>query len=96
MNNEEKILAMLTQMQADISGMKNDMTGIKTRLDYDVDVRLKALAEGQGIIEKRLDAVEGRLAEVKALAESTADKVDVIHAVVTQHSTSIAELKAAQ
>lgn len=145
MNNEEKILAILTQMQADVSGISDrmerlesgqaalegrmeringdlkftnlglrnlehkqsafegrmgrleealskaqgDITSIKARLDYDVDKRLTALVEGQEAIERRLDTLD----EVKTLAESTADKVDVIHAVVAQHSADITELK---
>ena len=34
--------------------------------------------------------------EVKALAERTADRVDVIHSVVAQHSATITELKQAK
>ena len=96
MNNEEKILAILTQMQDDISGLKEDVSGIKVRLDYDVDVRLKAMSDGQDVIEKRLDSINGELHDIKELAEKTADKVDVIHAVVTQHSAAITELKKVQ
>lgn len=103
MNNEEKILAMLEQMDARIDKMdtrmdqmQEDISGIKVRLDYDVDVRLKAMSEGQEVIEKRLDSIDGELHDVKELAEKTADKVDVIHAVVTQHSAAITELKKVQ
>ena len=87
------------QMQGDIAGLKagqtamqGDITGIKVSLDYDVDVRLKALTEGQEAIEKRLDTLD----EVKVLAEETRDKVDVIHAVVAQHSGAITELRQAK
>lgn len=102
MNNEEKILEllekhgeMLAQMQGDLTSVKDDLAHVKTRLDYDVDKRLDALADGQSIIEKRLDTLEGTMGEVKKLAEETSDKVDVIHAVVTQHSKAITELKKA-
>ena len=89
MNNDEKILEILTQMQETQKQMQGDLAHVKARLDYDVDKRLDALAEGQSAIEERLDT----LAEVKTLAEETRDKVDVIHAVVTQHSGAITELK---
>lgn len=99
MNTEEKILAILekhsemfTQMQADISGIKENIDRINLRMDFDVGKRLDALAEGQAIIEKRLDTLD----EVKELAKGTKDRVDVIHAVVTQHSAAITELKKVQ
>ena len=103
MNNEEKILAVLEQMngrmdqiQGDLTSVKDDLAHVKARLDYDVDKRLDALAEGQSVIEKRLDTLDGTMGEVKKLAEETSDKVDVIHAVVTQHSKAITELKKAR
>lgn len=96
MNNEEKILAILEQhskmfekMQDDISSLKagqssmqDDIAAIKTRLDYDVDVRFKAINASLDVIEKRLDTLD----DVKELAEETKEKVDVIHSVVAQHS----------
>ena len=96
MNNEEKILVMLTkiqeeqeQMREEQKQMQKDIQHINGRLDLDVCKRLDALAEGQGAIEQRLDTLD----EVKELAEKTSDKVDVIHAVVSQHSGAITELK---
>lgn len=34
MNNEEKILAILTQMQEDISGLKDGQTRLESRMDH--------------------------------------------------------------
>lgn len=103
MNTEEKILAILekhsemfAQMQADISGIKENIDRLNLRMDLDVGKRLDALSEGQDVIEKRLDTLGNSMGEVKKLAETTADKVDVIHAVVTQHSAAITELKKVQ
>lgn len=99
MNNGEKILAMLTkiqekqeQMREEQKQMQKDIQHINGRLDLDVCKRLDALAEGQSAIEQRLDTLD----EVKELAEKTSDKVDVIHAVVSQHSGAITELKKAR
>lgn len=85
MNNEEKILTILTQMQDDISG-------IKLRLELDIEKRFDAVNESIDVIAEKLDTLD----EVKQLAEKTSDKVDVIHAVVTQHSAAITELKKVQ
>lgn len=76
--------------------MQDEIHLTNVRIDLDVGKRLEALAEGQSIIEKRLDTLEGTMSEVKELAEKTSDKVDVIHAVVAQHSGAIAELKKAR
>ena len=92
MSNEEKILAMLAEMQEDQRQIRDDITGIKVRLDYDVDVRFKAISEDIDVIKAKLETLD----EVKDLAEKTADKVDVIHAAVVLHGQDIAELKKAQ
>ena len=86
----------LDQMQTTQDQMQEDLAHVKARLDYDVGKRLNALAEGQSVMEKRLDTLEGTIGEVKELAEKTSDKVDVIHAVVAQHSGAITELKKAR
>jgi len=94
------------KMQDDIAGMKDDIAGLKTtqakmqddlthvkaRLDYDVDERLKAINEGIDAMREKQDTMD----KVKELAEETRDKVDVIHAVVSQHSAAITELKKVQ
>ena len=86
-------------MQEDIAGLKDGqaqmqdvLTAIKVRLDYDVDVRLKAISEDIDVIKTKLETLD----EVKELTEKTADKVDVIHAVVAKHGAAISELKQAQ
>ena len=106
MSNEEKILAILAEIKVTqekqgqaleehskmFEKMQDDITAIKVRLDYDVDKRFDALAEGQAMIEKRLNTLD----EVKELAEETRDRVDAIHAAVVQHSAAITELKQAK
>ena len=99
MNNEEKILNLLTQMNIrmdEMTGrmdqMQDDITSIKLRLELDVEKRFDAVNDSIDAISKKLDTLD----EVKELAEGTADKVDAICAVVTQHSAAITELKKVQ
>lgn len=110
MTNEEKILELLTLMQQDISVLKGDVSGlksdvsslkdgqakleadvsgIKVRLDIEIQKQLDQLADGQ-------DQLHRKITRVESLAEETRDTVDVIHAVVSQHSRDIIELKKVQ
>lgn len=103
MNNEEKILGMLEKltekvdcidqrmdrMEERLDRVEADVSGIKVRLDVDVQRQLDLLSEGHTRVVERLDTLE-------ELAEETRDKVDVIYAVVKRHSGEIAELKKAQ
>lgn len=102
MNNEEKILAMLSQMQADISGMRDDITGlkagqvqmqdditsVKARLDYDVTKRFDAVNEG-------IDAILEKLTPKDRIEELEADVV-VLKTALKAISLEVAELKKAQ
>lgn len=97
MTNDEKILELLMKMQGQMDAMQSkmdtvatDISGIKTRLDLDVDKKLQLLAEGQEILKERLDVLD----EVKELAEDTKATVDVMYAVVSKHSLDISKIKA--
>ena len=81
MNNEEKILEMLTQMQA-------DLTYVKARLDYDVDKRLSAINEG-------VDAIQETMVS-KSRVEQLEDDVIVLKTAVKMLTQEVAELKKAQ
>ena len=88
MNNEEKILAILENMDKRLGTLEADVSGIKVRLDIDVQRQLNLLAEGQEEILSRMpseddmDIIDGRL--------------DALEAVAKTHSKEIAELKKAQ
>ena len=82
----------MDQMEGRMDRMETDISGIKVRLDVDVQKQINLLCEANSRIVERLDALE----EVRELAEETRDKVDVIYTVVKQHSGEIAELKRAQ
>ena len=81
MNNEEKILAMLTQMQTDI-------TGIKLRLELDVEKRFDAVSEGIDFILEQLTP--------KSRVEALEADVIVLKAAIKALSSEVAELKKAQ
>ncbi len=90
--NQAAINGRMSRFEDGLTEVKDGVSRVNVRLDLDVGKRLDAMAEGQAAIEKRLDA----LGEVKELAEKTKDKVDVIHAVVSQHSAAITEPKQVQ
>lgn len=81
MNNEEKILAMLTQMQTDI-------TGIKLRLELDVEKRFDAVNEG-------IDSILEQLTP-KSRVEALEADVVVLKAAIKALTSEVAELKKAQ
>lgn len=95
MNNEEKILAMLAQIQAEQQQMRgeqhqmrDDITAIKIRLDYDVDKRFDAVNEG-------IDAILAQLTPKRKVEEMDADIV-VLKTAVKMLTQEVAELKKAQ
>lgn len=90
MNNEEKILAMLTQMQEDQKQMREDITGIKLHLELNVDKQLKLLSEGQANILEHIDD------KITERTESLQDQIDVLRAATMQNSREIRTLKKAQ
>lgn len=90
MNNEEKILAMLTQMQENQKQMREDITGIKLHLELNVDKQLKLLSEGQANILEHIDE------KVTERTESLQDQIDVLRAATMQNSRDIRALKKAQ
>lgn len=88
----DRMEGRVDQMEGRMDRMETDISGIKVRLDVDVQKQINLLSEANSRIVERLDALE----EVRELAEETRDKVDVIYAVVKMHSGDIAELKKAQ
>ena len=88
----DRMEGCMDQMEGRMDRMETDISGIKVRLDVDIQKQINLLSESNSRIIERLDALE----EVKELAEETRDKVDVIYTVVKRHSGEIAELKRAQ
>jgi len=95
MNNEEKILAMLTQMQGDITDLKtaqtkmqDDLTHVKARLDYDVEKRFDAVNEGIEAILEQLTP--------KSRVEALEADVVVLKTAIKALTQEVAELKKAQ
>ena len=95
MNNEEKILEMLTQMQEEQKQMRkeqqqmrDDITGIKLRLELDIEKRFDAVNEG-------IDAILAQLTPKRKVEEMDADIV-VLKTAVKMLTQEVAELKKAQ
>ena len=62
---EEKILSVLEKMQAGISGLKAgqdamqvDISGIKVRLDTEIERKINLLAEGQDLMLEKLERLD--------------------------------------
>ena len=95
MNNEEKILEMLTSLTTAVSKQGEQIAEIQETLtrvaitqENIVLPRLDTLAEGHTHIVKTLAS--------KAQVEDLSDDVDVIKEVVSRHSVDIGKLKKAQ
>ena len=108
MTNEEKILDMLTQMQADISDIKTDVADLRTDVDgiktdvselrTDVD-GIKVVLESD--IARKLNLLaEGRTTMFdKLILEHIEDmeaEISVLKAVSKEHTREINRLKKAQ
>lgn len=98
MNTEEKILALLEQIQQEQKQMRADMGQMQTTLtrvavtqENMVLKSLDALAEGQDLTHQRLKdlAGKGELAELR-------EEVRLLRTVVAQNTRDIEALKAAQ
>lgn len=102
MNNEEKILAMLSQIQEEQKQMRDeqkqmrdeqkrmrdDITGIKLRLELDVEKRFDAVNEG-------IDAILAQLTPKRRVDELESDVI-VLKTAVKMLTQEVAELKKAQ
>ncbi len=98
MNNEEKILVMLAQMQSDIADLKDAQSSMQTTLtrvavtqENIVLKSLDALAEGQDLTYQKLKDLAGR-DELTELRE----EVRLLRSVVAQNTKDIEALKTAQ
>lgn len=95
MNNEEKILEMLAQIQEDQKQMReeqqhmrDDITGIKLRLELDIEKRFDAVNEG-------IDAILAQLTPKRRIEEMDAD-ITILKAAVKMLTQEVGELKKAQ
>ncbi len=109
MNNEEKILAMLTQIQADQQQMCDDITGLKvgqsavqksiTTMQDDITaikVRLDYDVDKRfDAVNEGIDAILAQLTPKRKVEEMDADIV-VLKAAVKMLTQEVAELKKAK
>lgn len=95
MNNEEKILAMLSQIQEEQTRMReeqtrmrDDLNAVKLRLELDVEKRFDAVNEG-------IDAILEQLTPKSRVDELESDVI-VLKTAVKMLTQEVAELKKAQ
>lgn len=98
MTNEEMILTLLSQMQADIGDIKADMADVKSHvsnieltLENTVNPALDALAEGQDLLHQKFKELASREDVDDLRAE-----VRMLRKVVALHTQEIEDLKQAQ
>ena len=92
---EEKILSVLEKKQADISGLKAgqdamqvDISGIKVRLDTEIERKINLLAEGQELMLEKLE----RLDDMEVMDT----RITALEAMVKKLNRDIEKLKRAQ
>lgn len=88
MNNEEKILAILSQIQEEQTRMRDDLNAVKLRLELDVEKRFDAVNEG-------IDAILEQLTPKSRVDELESDVI-VLKTAVKMLTQEVAELKKAQ
>lgn len=89
MNNEEKILEMLTQIQVDQAKMKDDISGLRqtvTRVavtqENVVIPQIKLLAEGHDLLlqklarKERVEALEDDVALLKTVIKAMSQRIE--------------------
>lgn len=108
MNNEEKILQMLTELSEGQLEMRSDIGQINRRLDAvekamatkenlaDAKVLMEAYFDPKfALLADELKLVQEKMLPAEAL-DDVEDRLDVLEAVVRRHSREIEKLKKAQ
>ena len=90
MSNEEKILEMLAAInkRLDTMATKDDLSDTKVLMEAYFDPKFGLLADGLKLVQEKMLTAEA--------IEDVEDRVDVLEAVVKDHSREIRELKKAQ
>lgn len=105
MNNEEKILEMLTEMRSDIAELKDTQAKQGGRLDEMQETLTRVAVTQEGVVLPKIQLLFDGHSELKRELDTLATKeqveelagdVDVIKAVVTRHSGEIGQLKKAR
>lgn len=98
MNNEEKILEMLSKMQGDITGIKEtleevDQRSIRTQvlLETDITDRLQLLYDGHALLKEKMEELVS-----KSRIEEIETDIDLLKHAFKLMQQDIAELKKAQ
>jgi len=88
MNNEEKILSMLENMQNDIKEVKDRLGNVEEKvvatnimIENEIEPRLKALADGRKMLVERLWDLPDEVEEIK-------DSVSILKFIQTEMAKS--------
>ena len=72
MANEEKILALLGQIAADVSEVKVRMGSMEARMDS-IEARMDSMEARMDSIEAHMDSIEARMSSMEARMDSLED-----------------------
>lgn len=96
MSNEEKILELLQGMKAEMADMKTEIRDAEKRMmalmEGYFDPKFNLLADGHKLIMEQMVKKE----DLEEAQEDIRTELDVLKAIVRQHSHEIAKLKKAQ
>jgi len=101
MNNEEKILSILEQIQSDVAGLKSDVAELKSdvaelksdvaELKYDV----KNLKQAQAETNRRLDKIERDLSDNTEITITLSKQVGKLTGKIADHDNKFKGLREA-
>ena len=92
MNNEEKILEILAQVQTDLSGLKQGQAEMNGRMDK-LDGRIDKLDGRMDKLDSRLSSVETDVREIKHITRVTYENTQRIWSHLVEHQTKLWEIE---
>lgn len=91
MNNEEKILEMLSSMQTNIAGMQSQITGMQTQITG-IQGEIKDIRSELGEVREWVDGIDRKVEVLTAAQAETDKKVDALAVAQAETDKKVDEL----